>query len=155
MKANKLTLLALGLWALTVVVFAVMMFRGNPVDSTDDRIALGLKPEDRAIVHQGMTNFFGRVTELNLALAEGKTDQVAEIASKAGGAALANIPSRVMLQLPVDFKKAGFVVHGQFDDLAEQARAGAEAPQIQRGLVAILKNCSDCHTRYKVVEQTP
>lgn len=156
MKPRSLSFLAIGLWVVTLAAFAMIMMRGNVVPSAGSRIAIELSAEHRQVVHQGMTNFFAVLTDLNQALSEGDLASVAPIAKRAGGDALAEIPTSLMTQLPAGFKQAGFTVHGQFDELAQRASAGQiSTTEVQQVMTAIMKNCAACHGQYKIVEAQP
>ncbi|MGA7800635.1 MAG: hypothetical protein WCC36_07465 [Gammaproteobacteria bacterium] len=143
----SLLILALAVIGLGVYQFVV---RGSTAPAADGRIAIRLPPAERAIVLREMRQFLQGVQLITVALNKDDMNAVARAAHGLGGAAVAGVPPALMGKLPLGFKVLGRSVHGDFDQLALDARQMNDPRHAQAQLGAILAKCVACHEAYQL-----
>ncbi len=83
-------------------------------------------------------------------LARSNMAAVAESARKAGAAMVSDISLVAIVGLPPDFLLASMATHQKFDELADEAKAGATRMAVLDKLSGILATCNACHETYRV-----
>lgn len=150
MKTRWIALAAIALWAVTIVVLAVMFMRGQTAPSIDGRSSVQLAPAERDLVLADMRGMLRSVQGIAQALAQGDSGNAAEAARASGMAAMSRVPPMMMAKLPMDFKQMGSSVHQGFDRLAADAEAGAPPARLTEALGAQLGICVACHEAYRL-----
>ena len=104
---NKLGLLSLGLWILTIGVFAFFFVKGTTSIGTDQRRSVNLSPVEKDLVLGEMRSMLKAVNGLLGALSENDMKRAAEEAASAGMAMAVDASPILMAKLPLDFKELG------------------------------------------------
>ena len=148
---NKVGIIALGLWVVTIAIIAIMMIKGSTIESPDERVALSLTQPDRDFVAKEMRSFVMTMMTLTKLISENKLEEIPAAARKNGQAEVELVPPHIMVQLPMDFKKIGFQLHDKFDALAEMAEAGKSKDELLGAVADLYVNCVSCHSTYRVL----
>ncbi|MES1982889.1 MAG: hypothetical protein V4443_10485 [Pseudomonadota bacterium] len=150
MKSNKIALLAILLWLLTIAVFAWFFIRGNTMAGTDNRTAVVLKANERDFVLREMRGLLSATQVILHGLNQGNMQQVAQAARAAGMAVAAAGDPILMTKLPMPLKTLGISVHQDMDELARAAESGRPAAELQQMLTATLSKCVACHATWQL-----
>ena len=150
MKLNKLTLAAILLWLATIAVFAWFFVRGSTTAGSDNRTAILLAHEERALILSEMRNLLSGVHDILDALNHNDTKQAASAARAIGTASAADVNPALMAKLPLPFKQLGMSVHREMDDLAKAAESGKPAAELQAMLTVTLTKCVACHSAWQL-----
>jgi hypothetical protein len=150
MKFNKLSLLALSLWLVTIAVFGWFFVRGNTAAGTDNRTAVILAPSERALILGEMRNLLSGVHDILNALNRGDMKQAASAARAIGTASAADVNPALMAKLPLSLKQMGMSVHHDMDDLAQAAESGKPAAELHVMLSNTLSKCVACHAAWQL-----
>lgn len=142
---NKLGIISLTLWVLTVGLFAVFFVKGTTTESSDHRRAIMLSSSEKDLVLGEMRTMLTAVHGVLGALSENDMRKAA-IAASSGGMAMAVDTSPVLMaKLPLDFKELGMGTHKAFDDIATKITKGATLPEILKSMHQITNRCVACH----------
>lgn len=150
MKSNKIALLAILLWIVTMAVFAWFFVRGNTVTGTDNRTAVVLKANERNLVLQEMRGMLSATHGIIDGANRGNLGQIAKAARSAGMAAAADVNPALMARLPLPFKTLGMSVHHDMDEIAKAAENGKPAPELLKMLSDTLSKCVACHAAWQL-----
>lgn len=150
MKSNKIALLAILLWIVTIAVFAWFFVRGNTVAGTDNRTAVVLKANERNLVLQEMRGMLSATHGIIDGANRGDMSQVIKSSRSAGMAAAADVNPVLMARLPLPFKTLGMSVHQEMDELAKAAESGKPAPELLKMLSDTLSKCVACHAAWQI-----
>lgn len=120
-------------------------------EGRDERIAITLDANERALMLAGMRTYLESVHEIITALAANKTAPVHDAAKRSGAAMLQDVSPLTALKLPPGFVSMSFDTHDKFDRLAEKASKPTSRNELLRDLDAILANCTACHANFKFV----
>lgn len=142
---NKLGLISLGLWILTIGLFAFFFVKGTTSVSTDQRRSVNLSPMEKDLVLGEMRTMLKAVNGLLGALSENDMKKAAEAADSAGMAMAVDTSPILMAKLPLDFKELGMGTHKAFDDLSAEIKSGATVPQVLEKMHQITNRCVACH----------
>jgi hypothetical protein len=153
MTGKRLALLAIALWAITIVGLASQFIGGRTAPSDDGRTAVVLSPSERDFVLAEMRLLLQSVQGVVAGVAAGDMQKVEKAARAAGAAAPRQAPVELMMHLPLGFKKTGMGVHNAFDKLADAASAGASGDEVLSQLSNQLNTCVGCHAGYKLVSE--
>lgn len=122
-------------------------------DTSDNRRALELNPEQRAYFLQEMREFLFSINGVLAGVSTGDTATAIEAAKKSGGQFEKNIgamPLELLKSLPEKFNTLRAGTHADFDRLAEVIK-GNDSRAVMGALANITGKCSVCHTTYRVV----
>ena len=147
---NKLAVLALGLWGITVVVLATMFVRGNTAPATDGRTAVILRDSERDLVLTEMRGMLLAVRGVAEGLAGNQRAEIAQAARDGGGGAMRDVPVSLMAKLPLEFKEMGMAMHAGFDALASAADQGEATDKLLGLLTGQLNQCVACHQSFRI-----
>ncbi len=150
MKSNKVALVAILLWVVTVAVFAWFFVRGNTTAGSDNRTAVVLAAGERELILSEMRNLLGGVQGILDGINRGDMKQAASAARAIGMASAADVNPALMAKLPLPFKQLGMSVHHDMDDLAQAAEAGRPAAELQSMLTNTLTKCVACHASWQL-----
>jgi len=147
------------LWSVIVIllmvlvgIFAKFMVLGNTTAGTveDARTVVALNAQERSATLFEMRSMLEATQQVVVGLAENNMQQVAEAATAVGMQATSTMDMRLMMKLPMPFKKMGMATHQAFDEIASMAKAGEPALNIQRKLADTMNNCIACHSSYQI-----
>jgi hypothetical protein len=150
MKTNKIALIAIGLWLITIAAFAWFFVYGNTVPGTDNRTAVVLRADERQLILQEMRGLLSATHNILDGINQGDMARVASMARSAGMAAAADVNPTLMAKLPLQFKSLGMSVHRDMDEIAGAAETGRSAPEILRMLTATTSKCVACHAAWQL-----
>ena len=150
MKSNKVALIAILLWAITIGLFAWFMVRGNTVAGSDNRTAVVLSGAERGLILSEMRGLLEAVHHILDGLNRQDMQQVAAAARKAGMGSAADVNPALMTKLPLPFKQLGMDVHHDMDDLAKAAENGQSVVALQGMLTQTLSKCTGCHSAWQL-----
>lgn len=147
---EKLGLIAIALWIVTIGVFGYFFLRGWTSESTDQRTAIQLAPGERDVVLAEMRQMLHSVHNLVTGLSAGDR-KIMEEAARASGVRMATEENPIiMAKLPFDFRRQGMSVHRDFDALADHIASGADQASVLREFTGITARCVGCHTSYRL-----
>lgn len=150
MSTRKLAVVAIGLWALTLIGAGVIFVRGKTAPASDGRRAVLLTPAERDLVLGEMRSMLTAVHGVVAGLSAKDMKQVSS-AARAGGMGMAVDDDPVFLaKLPLDFKRLGMQAHDEFDKMAEAADSGADGEVVLERLSQQLTRCIACHSAYRL-----
>lgn len=126
------------------------IFQGSVSKSSDERTAILLNVDERALVLNEMRAFLTSVQQISLGLSRNDMTLVADSARKSGKAAQAEMPGTLVAKLPLQFKKLGSDTHRKFDQLAMDAEDLEDESHAMEQLSTLLTNCVNCHASYRI-----
>ncbi len=150
MKSDKLAVIALLLWVVTIAVLAWFFIRGSTTAGTDGRTAVVLQAGERDFVLSEMRGLLSATQEVLEGANQGDMQRVIKAASAAGMAGAADVNPALMAKLPLEFKTLGMSVHHDMDDIAKAAGNGTLAPKILNMLSYTLAKCVACHSTWQL-----
>ncbi|MBK9040609.1 MAG: hypothetical protein IPL83_15845 [Bdellovibrionales bacterium] len=142
---NKLGIISLILWVLTVGLFAIFFVKGTTTVSSDQRRAILLSPSEKDLVLGEMRTMLTAVNGVLGALSENDMKKAALAASSAGMAMAVDTSPILMAKLPLDFKELGMGTHKAFDDISTAIGKGTTLPEILKSMHQITNRCVACH----------
>jgi len=142
---NKLGIISLILWILTVGLFAIFFVKGTTTVSSDERRTILLSPSEKDLVLGEMRTMLTAVNGVLGALSENDMKKAALAASSAGMAMAVDTSPILMAKLPLDFKELGMGTHKAFDDISAAIDKGATLPEILKSMHQITNRCVACH----------
>ncbi|TCV84146.1 hypothetical protein [Sulfurirhabdus autotrophica] len=122
----------------------------NHAKPADERTALVLKPDERAVVLLEMRQFLSGVQLMTDAFARDDAKALANAARSLGKAAVHEVPPALRAKLPAEFKQLGFSVHNEFDQIAMDAESMGDMKHSMTQLASTLQKCVACHTIYQI-----
>lgn len=142
---NKLGLISLALWVVTVGVFAIFFVKGTTSVSSDQRRAITLSPQEKDLVLGEMRTMLKAINGILGALSENNMPKAAEAAASAGMAMAVDASPMLMAKLPLDFKELGMGTHKDFDGLSAEIKKGIPEAEVLKSLHQITNKCVACH----------
>jgi hypothetical protein len=142
---NKLGLISIVLWFLTVGTFAVFFVKGTTTVSSDQRRSVNLNPQEKDLVLGEMRSMLKAVNGMLGALSEGDMKKASEAADSAGMAMAVDADPILMAKLPLDFKELGMGTHKAFDELSTRIKNGTTIPEALKAMNQITTRCVACH----------
>ena len=146
---NKIGILALLLWGVTLIGAVTLFVRGTTTTSPDGRIAVIVTEAEKDMVLGEMRDMLQAVAEIVRALAREDHAAVAAAAKTVGAVAAQRDPPALMAKLPLEFKRSGMAMHQSFDRIEAAARAGKPVREITAMLGDHLTLCTGCHAGYR------
>ena len=135
----------------TLTLIYIFIFRGNVVESNDDRVTIELTEGNADFALKEMRDFLESVQQINEGIMNKDSEQIFNAARKSGGSVVEQSPKGMMASLPIGFKKLGFSVHEKFDEIADSIKIYNDFDSTQRELNTLLNSCIACHRSYKII----
>jgi len=150
LKRNLLgAMVGFSLFAMPVVAQDMHHEEGHkPV--VDERTAVVLNAEERAMILLEMRQFLTGVQAMTEGLARDDMKAVAQASSVLGMKAAHAVPTPLKAKLPKEFKQFGFAVHSDFDQIAMDAESLGDMKHAMTQLAGTLNKCVACHNRYQI-----
>jgi cytochrome c556 len=117
---------------------------------SDIRTVVPLSEPHRAQVLTEMRQFLSGLAEMSAALAKEDMESVARAAHSLGSPMTHHVPADLKQALPEDFRKLGFAVHADFDQIALDAESLGDARHTLAQLGETLSKCVACHNTYQI-----
>ncbi|HEU0234125.1 MAG TPA: hypothetical protein VFQ94_03235 [Gallionella sp.] len=150
MKSNKLAMVALLLWVITIAVFAWFFIRGNTTAGIDGRTAVVLQSGERDFVMKEMRGLLAATQEIMEGANQGDTQRIVKAARGAGMAGAADVNPALMVKLPIEFKKLAMGMHGDMDEIAKAGESGKPVPELLKMTSSALVKCVACHKAWQI-----
>ncbi len=150
MKIGTMSIIAISLWALTVIAVAVKFTSGTTEPQADGRTAVILSEPEREFVLMEMRQLLESVQGVIGGISQGDYARIEKAARASGAAAPRAAPPELMLNLPAGFKKTGMSVHKGFDDIADAAGRGESKAQLLERVYGQLSTCVGCHAAFRL-----
>lgn len=151
MKSTKPHWIAIGLLVTILAAGALkVIVLGNTSKAEDGRTAVLLEPGERQAVLEEMRLLLETSQAVVEALANNDLAAVEAAARPIGSAAIATVDFKLKAKLPLEFKELGFGTHYAFDDIADMAKEGKPAKEIQLKLATTMNNCIACHASFQL-----
>lgn len=147
---NKMALIAILLWVVTIAAFGYLFVRGWISESSDRRTAIHLAPAERDLVLGEMRQMLHSVHNFVTGLSAGDRKIMEQAARASGMATAADVNPIILAKLPLAFKQQGLSVHRDFDKLAADVAQGADQATLLREFTGITARCVGCHTSYRL-----
>jgi len=123
---------------------------GSAMQGEEGRTAVVLTPGERQAVLGEMRMLLETSQVIVEALANEDLAAVEAAARPLGSGAIATVDFALRAKLPIEFKKLGFGTHYAFDDIANMAKEGKPAKEIQLVFANTMNNCIACHSMYEL-----
>lgn len=135
-----------------VCVFAVLCicFSGVIAEESDTRTVIQLSPPHRLLVLTEMQQFLSGLQQISAALSRDDMETVATVARSLGSPMTHHVPPDLKQALPEAFRKLGFSVHSDFDQIALDAESLGDSKHTLSQLGATLSRCVSCHGTYQI-----
>jgi len=150
MKANKIALMSLLLWVLTIGVFAWFFVRGNTAAGTDNRTAIVLQSSERDLILSEMRTLLSALQGILEGANQGDVKRIAQSSRSVGMAMAADENPLFMAKLPLAFKTLGMSVHQDMDEIANAAEGGKPVPELLKMASSSLRKCVTCHAAWQI-----
>lgn len=147
---KKIFIGSLALWLITLGIFARLFITGNTAKSTDNRLAIQLSPSEKDQVLKEMRNVLKGLNGTLNALGENNFKEASLAAKSAGGQIAVDINPVIMTKLPLEFKKLGMGMHGDFDQLSADLNQNMPPAEAMKRLGQITNKCITCHAAYRL-----
>ncbi len=147
---KKLFIVSILLWVITLGIFAKFFISGSTSKSSDQRVAIHLAPTEKDIVLGEMRTVLAAVNGSIKALSKGDFKETSIAAKKAGMAMAVDINPALMAKLPLEFKKFGMSMHGDFDKFSTDLDKGMNEKEALQRLGEITNKCVTCHANYRL-----
>ena len=151
MKSNKLAIIALFLWSVTIAVFGWFFIHGNT--TSDERTVVLLQINERNQVLSEMRGLLSATQEVLQGANQGDMPLVIKSATAAGMAGAADINPILIAKLPIAFKTLGMSVHHDMDEIARAAQDGKSQQEILQMASNTLLKCVACHSVWQLKTQ--
>ena len=116
----------------------------------DTRTVIQLSPQHRSLVLTEMRQFLAGLQQLSEALSQDDMETVARVARALGSPMTHDVPPDLKQALPEGFRKLGFSVHKDFDQIALDAGSLGDSQHTLSQLSATLSKCVSCHSTYQI-----
>jgi hypothetical protein len=135
-----------------IYVFAVMcMFSSTLIaGESDSRTVIELSPQHRSLVLGEMQQFLSGLQQILAALSRDDMETVARVARSLGSPMTHHMPPDLKQALPEGFRKLGFSVHSDFDQIALDAESLGDNKHTLSQLGETLSRCVTCHSTYQI-----
>ena len=141
-----------------VYLFAMLcaFFSTAVAEEDDTRTVIQLSSQHRSLVLTEMRQFLAGLQQLTVALSQEDMETVASVAHALGSPMTHDVPPDLKQALPEGFRKLGFAVHKDFDQIALDAESLGDSQHTLSQLGATLSRCVSCHSTYQIrVEGRP
>ncbi len=150
---KNLAIISIVLWVITIGVFAKFFITGSTEKSSDNRTAVLLSPSERDLVLSEMRQLLKTVNGVIVGMSENDQAKMILSAEQSGMKMAADVNPALMAKLPMEFKKLGMSVHGDFDQLALDLKKGMSQQETLKRMGAITNKCLACHQTYRFPNQ--
>lgn len=116
----------------------------------DTRTIVPLSAPHRAMVLAEMRQFLSGLEQLMAALSKDDMETVARVAHSLGSPMTHHVPADLKQALPEAFRKLGFSVHADFDQIALDAESLGDGKHTLSQLGEALSRCVSCHNAYQI-----
>ena len=116
----------------------------------DTRTIVPLSAPHRAMVLAEMRQFLSGLEQLMAALSKDDMETVARVAHSLGSPMTRHVPADLKQALPEAFRKLGFSVHADFDQIALDAESLGDGKHTLSQLGEALSRCVSCHNAYQI-----
>lgn len=147
---NRLAMLALFLWLITVGVLGWFFVRGNTTEGSDGRTSILLGTGERNLILGEMRTLLSGTHDILESLDRGDPRTAAQAARAIGTAAAADVNPALMAKLPLAFKSLGMSVHRDMDGFAAAAESGKSPAELRALLTGTLSKCVACHAAWRL-----
>lgn len=153
---NKLAILALVLWLVTLAILALVFFHDSraPQIANDERIAVELNLAEREYILSEMRELLRALHEIHVALMTGEKNAAIKAARRVGmtnhDTVVENAQPGLMLKIPLKMKRLGHDTHRNFDTIADLLEKNASVAELNRELVNLTSKCVSCHSGYRL-----
>ena len=139
-----------------VCLFTMLcVFLGSVVaEEGDTRTVIQLSPQHRSLVLTEMRQFLAGLQQLSVALSQDDMETVTRVARSLGSPMTHDVPPDLKQALPEGFRKRGFSVHKDFDQIALDAESLGDSQHTLSQLGATLSKCVSCHSTYQIHVQS-
>lgn len=117
----------------------------------DGRIGVSMTETERAFVLDEMRDFLAGVQGITQASLDGDMEKVAKIAKPLGMSVASHAPRGLVGKLPLEFKKLGFGIHDDLDQLARDSIDLGDPQHTMSQLATAMNKCVACHATYQIV----
>src|SRR3989304_5480748 len=150
MKSNKIAMIAILLWVVTIAIFAWFFIRGNITAGSDNRTAIVLQGGERDLILLEMRGLLTSTHGILEGVIQADMNRVVQSSRASGMAPAADVNPALMAKLPLPFKTLGMSVHQDMDEIARAAEGGEPAPELLKMLSATLSKCVACHAEWQL-----
>lgn len=119
-------------------------------EESDTRETIQLSPHHRALVFTEMRQFLSGLQQISDALSRDDMKTIARVARSLGSPMTQHIPAELKQALPEGFRKLGFAVHSDFDQIALDAESLGDNKHTLSQLGETLSKCVSCHSAYQI-----
>jgi hypothetical protein len=119
-------------------------------EETDTRTIVQLSPQHRSLVFTEMRQFLTGLQQISDALSREDMETVAKVAHSLGSPMTQHMPAELKQALPEGFRKLGFSVHNDFDQIALDAETLGDSKHTLSQLGETLSKCVSCHSVYQI-----
>ena len=131
-------------------------FSNALADESDTRTVVQLSSHHRSLVLNEMRQFLSGLQQISDALSRDDMDSVARVARTLGSPMTRHVPADLKQALPERFRKLGFSVHRDFDQIALDAESLGDGKHTLSQLGNTLSSCVSCHSTYQIrIEGSP
>lgn len=123
-------------------------------EESDTRTIVQLSPAHRAAVLTEMRQFLSGLQQISSALSQDDMETVASVARSLGSPMTHHVPPDLKQALPEGFRKLGFSVHSDFDQIALDAESLGDGKHTLSQLGETLSKCVSCHGAYQILQKT-
>lgn len=150
MKSNKIAMMAILLWVITIAVFAWFFVRGNIHAGADGRTSIVLQESERDLILLEMRGLLAATQGILEGATQADRNRVIQSSRAAGMAAAADVNPALMAKLPLPFKTLGMSVHRDMDEIAKAAEGGKPESELLKMLSGALSKCVACHAAWRL-----
>ncbi len=150
MKSNKLALIALLLWVITMAVVAWYFIRGNTAAGTDGRTAIVLRTAERDMILSEMRGLLSATQVIIDGVNQPDRNRIIQSSRSVGMGAAADVNPALMAKFPLAFKTLAFSVHREMDDIAKAAETGKPVAELLTMMSNVLVKCNACHASWQI-----
>jgi hypothetical protein len=150
MKSNKIAIISLLLWAVTIATFGWFFIRGNTSAGTDGRTVVVLKSVERDLILTEMRGLLSATQGILEGASQGDMQRIIKASRAVGMASAADVNPALIAKLPMEFKSLGMSVHHDMDEIAKAAENGTPSPEILKMASNTLMKCVACHSAWQL-----
>ena len=156
MNSKTISFIAIFLWVVTIAIVGYRFIKGNARESAsmeDTRMAITLTPGEKSLVLSEMRVMLSSVQGIINGLDQNNMEMVSEAALASGTKHMVDMDPRVMMKLPLSFKKLGVGSHKYYDEISAVALSDGSEKKIISMLNEQLQTCIACHDSFQFVTE--
>ena len=119
----------------------------------DTRTVVQLSPPHREVVLTEMRQFLVGLQQISAAMSRDDMETVSRVAHSLGSPMTHHVPPDLKQALPEEFRKLGFSVHSDFDQIALDAESLGDSRHTLSQLGETLSKCVSCHAVYQIQQK--